>query len=196
MAMTRSIDVELIRKDFPILERRVGADGDRRLVYLDSAATSQKPRRVIDALSDYYERHNANIHRGVYALAEEATAMYEDARATLAGFIGATDPACVVFNRGTTESTNLVAYGYARTVLQPGDEILLSVIEHHSNLVPWQFAAQLRFIPLAEDGTLELSGLDQGLINERTKLVAVTGMSNVLGTMPPVARLADAAHAV
>ncbi len=199
--MTRSIDVELIRKDFPILERRAGADGDRRLVYLDSAATSQKPRRVIDALSDYYERHNANIHRGVYALAEEATAMYEDARATLAGFIGATDPACVVFNRGTTESTNLVAYGYARTVLQPGDEILLSVIEHHSNLVPWQFAAQatgakLRFIPLAEDGTLELSGLDQGLINERTKLVAVTGMSNVLGTMPPVARLADAAHAV
>src|SRR6266571_6278457 len=201
MAMTRSIDVELIRKDFPILERRVGADGDRRLVYLDSAATSQKPRRVIDALSDYYERHNANIHRGVYALAEEATAMYEDARATLAGFIGATDPACVVFNRGTTESVNLVAYGYARKVLREGDEILLSVIEHHSNLVPWQFAAQatgakLRFIPLAEDGTLELSGLDQGLINERTKLVAVTGMSNVLGTMPPVARLADAAHAV
>src|SRR6266571_1210558 len=184
MAMTRSIDVELIRKDFPILERRVGADGDRRLVYLDSAATSQKPRRVIDALSDYYERHNANIHRGVYALAEEATAMYEDARATLAGFIGATDPACVVFNRGTTESTNLVAYGYARTVLQPGDEILLSVIEHHSNLVPWQFAAQatgakLRFIPLAEDGTLDLSSLE-GLLSERTKILAVTGMSNVL----------------
>src|SRR6266571_7849382 len=136
MAMTRSIDVELIRKDFPILERRVGADGDRRLVYLDSAATSQKPRQVIDALVDFYERHNANIHRGVYALAEEATALYEAARARLAGFVGAPDPSCIVFTRGTTESVNLVAYGYARKVLRPGDQILLSVVEHHSNLVP------------------------------------------------------------
>src|SRR5437899_3727556 len=126
VAQTDPLDVDRIRKDFPILERTMNG---KPLVYLDSAATSQKPRRVIDALSDYYERHNANIHRGVYALAEEATAMYEDARATLAGFIGATDPACVVFNRGTTESTNLVAYGYPRTVLQPGDEILLSVSE-------------------------------------------------------------------
>src|SRR5204863_5857996 len=135
-----ALDVERIRKDFPILERRVGSNDDRALVYLDSAATSQKPRVVIDALTEYYERHNANIHRGVYSLAEEATAMYEAARAKLAGFIGAPDPATVIFTRGTTESTNLVAYGYARKILREGDEILLSVAEHHSNLVPWQFA--------------------------------------------------------
>jgi cysteine desulfurase/selenocysteine lyase len=170
-------------------------------VYLDSSATSQKPRQVLDALNDFYERHNANIHRGVYTLAEEATAMYEAARVTLAGFIGAPDPATVIFTRGTTESTNLVAHGYARTVLREGDEILLSVVEHHSNLVPWQFAAQatgarLRFIELADDGSFDLTGLDSGLINERTKLVAITGMSNVLGTLPPLRLLADAAHAV
>ncbi len=195
------LDVERIRKDFPILDRRVGPNGDVPLVYLDSSATSQKPRQVLDALTDFYERHNANIHRGVYTLAEEATAMYEAARVTLAGFIGAPDPATVIFTRGTTESTNLVAHGYARTVLREGDEILLSVVEHHSNLVPWQFAAQatgarLRFIELAEDGSFDLTGLESGLINERTKLVAVTGMSNVLGTLPPLRLLADAAHAV
>ena len=200
MSRAAALDVERVRKDFPILERRVGSNDDRSLVYLDSAATSQKPRVVIDALTEYYERHNANIHRGVYSLAEEATAMYEAARAKLAGFIGAPDPACVVFNRGTTESVNLVAYGYARKVLREGDEILLSVIEHHSNLVPWQFAAEatgarLRFIPLGEDGSLDLTGLD-GLLTDRTKVVAVTGMSNVLGALTPIRRLADAAHAV
>jgi cysteine desulfurase/selenocysteine lyase len=192
-----ALDVERIRKDFPILERSVHG---KPLVYLDSAATSQKPRQVIEALTDYYEHHNANIHRGVYALAEEATAMYEDARARLARFVGAPDPACIVFNRGTTESLNLVAHGYARKVLKPGDEILLSVAEHHSNLVPWQFAAQatgavLRFIPLAEDFSLDLSDLG-ALITDRTKIVAVTGMSNVLGTMAPLGHLAKAAHAV
>jgi cysteine desulfurase/selenocysteine lyase len=191
------LDVERIRKDFPILERSVHG---KPLVYLDSAATSQKPRQVIEALTEYYEHHNANIHRGVYALAEEATAMYEDARARLARFIGAPEPACVVFNRGTTESINLIAYGYARKVLQPGDQILLSVAEHHSNLVPWQFAAQatgavLRFIPLASDFSLDLSDLGS-LVTERTKVVAVTGMSNVLGTMAPLRTLAEAAHAV
>jgi cysteine desulfurase / selenocysteine lyase len=201
-AMTSAtLDVERIRKDFPILERRVGPGSDVPLVYLDSSATSQKPRQVLDALNDFYERHNANIHRGVYTLAEEATAMYEAARAKLAGFLGAPDPATVIFTRGTTESTNLVAYGFARKVLREGDEILLSVAEHHSNLVPWQFAAQatgasLRFIPLAEDGSFDLTGLDGDLINARTKLVAITGMSNVLGTLPPLRRLADAAHAV
>ena len=126
--------------------------------------------------------------------------MFEDARARLARFIGASDPGSVIFNRGTTESTNLVAHGYARKVLRPGDEILLTEMEHHSNLVPWQFAAQatgstLRFIPLAEDGTLDLSGLES-LLTERTKLLGVSGMSNVLGTMPPLERLAAAAHAV
>ena len=200
VTVSRSLDVERIRKDFPILERRVGPDGTVPLVYLDSSATSQKPRQVLDALSDFYERHNANIHRGVYTLAEEATSMYEDARATLARFIGAPDPATVIFTRGTTESTNLVSYGFARKFLREGDEILLSVVEHHSNLVPWQFAAQatgakLRFIPLAEDGSFDLTGLEGGLINERTRLVCVTGMSNVLGTLPPIRELTDAAHA-
>ena len=195
--MIGELDVARIRKDFPILERRVH---DRPLVYLDSSNTSQKPRQVIDRVSEFYERHNANLYRGVYELSEEATAMFEDARARLAQFIGASDPGSVIFNRGTTESTNLVAHGYARKVLRPGDEILLTEMEHHSNLVPWQFAAQatgatLRFIPLAEDGTLDLSGLES-LLTERTKLLGVSGMSNVLGTMPPLERLAAAAHAV
>lgn len=194
---TDALDVERIRKDFPILERTFHG---KPLVYLDSAATSQKPRRVIDALTSYYESHNANIHRGVYALAEEATQMYEGARATLARFVGAEDSSCIVFNRGTTESVNLVAHGFARKVLREGDEILLTEVEHHSNLVPWQLAAQqtgarLRFVRLAEDGTLDLSQLDS-LLTPRTKIVAVTGMSNVLGTIPPIAELAHAAHAV
>jgi cysteine desulfurase / selenocysteine lyase len=195
-----ALDVERIRKDFPILERRVGLDGDRRMVYLDSANTSQKPRQVIDAVSDYYERHNANLYRAVYSIAEEATEMFEAARAKLAAFVGAPEPSCIVFNRGTTESVNLVAHGYGRKFVREGDEILLSDVEHHSNLVPWQFVAQatgatLRFIPLGEDGSLDLSGLGS-LLTERTKVVAVTGMSNVLGTLVPLKELAAAAHAV
>jgi cysteine desulfurase/selenocysteine lyase len=198
--MSGALDVERIRKDFPILERRVGANGDRPLVYLDSANTSQKPRQVIDAITEYYERHNANLYRAVYTIAEEATAMFEGARKKLAAFVGAPDAACIVFNRGTTESVNLVAHGYGTKHLREGDEILLSEVEHHSNLVPWQFAAArtgavLRFIPLGEDGALDLSTLD-GLLTERTKIVAVTGMSNVLGTLTPIRALADAAHAV
>ena len=192
-----ALDVARIRADFPILARPMHG---RPLVYLDSAATSQKPRQMIEALTSFYERHNANIHRGVYALAEEATSMYENARARLARFVGAPDPSSIVFNRGTTESINLVAYGYGRKFLREGDEILLTALEHHSNIVPWQFVAQatgaaLRFIPIGEDGTLDLSGLE-GLLTERTKLVAVTGNSNVLGVMPPLDRLAQAAHAV
>lgn len=195
-----SLDVERIRKDFPILERLVGPAGDRPIVYLDSSNTSQKPRQVIDTLTEYYERHNANLYRAVYALAEEATALFEGAREKLAAFVGAPVPASIVFNRGTTESVNLVAHGYGRKFLKEGDEILLSEVEHHSNLVPWQFAAKatgarLRFIPLAENGTLDLSDLGS-LLTERTKIVAVTGMSNVLGTIPPVKLLAEAAHAV
>ena len=191
------LDVERIRKDFPILDRE---DHGHRIVYLDSAATSQKPRHVIDALTRYYEHSNANVHRGVYALSEEATAQYEAARATVATFIGAPEPACIVFDRGTTEALNLVAHGYGRKILREGDEILLTEMEHHSNLVPWQLAAQatgarLRFIPLAEDGSLDLSGLGS-LLTERTKIVALTGMSNVLGTMPPVKALAAQAHSV
>jgi cysteine desulfurase / selenocysteine lyase len=169
-------------------------------VYLDSANTSQKPRQVIDALTEFYERHNANLYRAVYELAEEATALFEQARAKLAGFIGAPDPSSVVFTRGTTESLNLVAYGYGRRAVREGDEILLTQVEHHSNIVPWQFVAQatgatLRYIELTDDGVLDLSDLD-GLITERTKVVAVTGQSNVLGILPPLRRMAEAAHAV
>src|SRR6266540_846924 len=151
-----ALDVERIRKDFPILERT--AHG-KPLVYLDSANTSQKPRQVIDALTDYYERHNANLYRAVYELAEEATVAFEEARARLARFIGAPDPSCIVFNRGTTESVNLVAHGFGRKFVREGDEILVSEVEHHSNIVPWQFCAQvtgarLRYIPLGDDGML------------------------------------------
>jgi cysteine desulfurase / selenocysteine lyase len=192
-----TLDVARIRADFPILQRTVG---DEPLVYLDSAATSQKPRQVIDAESEFYANHNANAHRGLYMLAEEATEMYEGARAKLARFIGAPDPATIVFTRGTTESTNLVAYAWARRFLTEGDEILLTDMEHHSNIVPWQLAARdtgavLRYIPLTDDGLLDLSDLGS-LLTERTKLLAVTGMSNSLGTLPPVKQLAEAAHAV
>jgi cysteine desulfurase/selenocysteine lyase len=191
------LDVERIRADFPILDRPING---HRLVYLDSAATSQKPKQVIQALVDYYERHNANIHRGVYTLAAEATELYEASRARLATFVGAPEPACIVFTRGTTESVNLVAYGWGRKVLREGDEVLVSQIEHHSNLVPWILAceatgATLRQIPMLEDGQLDLGSLDS-LVTDRTKIVSVTGMSNVLGTMPPVRTIADAAHSV
>ena len=194
---TGALDVARIRADFPVLRRTVG---DKPLVYLDSAATSQKPRQVIEAESDFYTNHNANAHRGLYMLAEEATEMYEGARAKLARFIGAPDPATIVFNRGTTESTNLVAYAWARRELKAGDQILLTDMEHHSNIVPWQLAARdtgavLRYIPLTDDGLLDLSNLGS-LLTEKTKLLAVTGMSNSLGTLPPLRQLIEAAHAV
>jgi cysteine desulfurase / selenocysteine lyase len=190
-------DVQRVRADFPALARTFHG---KPLVYLDSSNTSQKPRQVIEALEEFYAHHNANIHRSVYQLAEEATALYEDARATLARFVGAPEPACIVFNRGTTESTNLVAHGYGRKVLREGDEILLTHMEHHSMIVPWLMAAHdtgavVRYIPLTEEGTLDLGDLDS-LLTERTKVVGVTGMSNVLGTLPPLRRIADAAHAV
>ncbi|HEU4354710.1 MAG TPA: cysteine desulfurase [Actinomycetota bacterium] len=192
-----ALDVARIRADFPIIQRTVG---DKPLVYLDSAATSQKPRQVIDAEAEFYANHNANAHRGLYQLAEEATSMYEGARAKLARFIGAPDPATVVFTRGTTESTNLVAYAWARRELREGDEILLTEMEHHSNIVPWQLAARdtgavLRYISLTDDGLLDLSNLGS-LITRKTKLVAVTGMSNSLGTLPPLKQLIEAAHVV
>ena len=192
-----ALDVDRIRADFPVLQRTVG---DKPLVYLDSAATSQKPRQVIEAESDFYANHNANAHRGLYLLAEEATQMYEDARAKLARFVGASDPATIVFTRGTTESTNLVAYAWARRELREDDEILLTDMEHHSNIVPWQLAARdtgavLRYLPLTDDGLLDLSDLGS-LLTRRTKLLAVTGMSNSLGTLPPLRQLIDAAHVV
>jgi cysteine desulfurase/selenocysteine lyase len=191
------LDVARIRADFPILERRVG---DKPLVYLDSAATSQKPRQVIEAEREYYERHNANAHRGLYELAEESTELYEGARATIAGFLGAPDASTIVFNRGTTESINLVAYGWGRKFLREGDRVLLTEMEHHSDLVPWQLCArdtgvELDFIPLTDDGLLDLSQLGS-LLTPRTKLLCVSGMSNALGTINPIGQLAEAAHAV
>ena len=192
-----ALDVGRIRSEFPVLQRTVG---DKPVVYLDSAATSQKPRSVIDAEADFYAHHNANAHRGLYLLAEEATDMYEGARAKLARFIGAPDPATIVFTRGTTESTNLVAYAWARRELKEGDEILLTDMEHHSNIVPWQLAARdtgavLRYLPLTDEGLLDLSDLGS-LLTDRTRLLAVTGMSNSLGTLPPLWQLIDAAHTV
>jgi cysteine desulfurase/selenocysteine lyase len=190
------MDIQKIRGDFPILAREVHG---KPLVYLDNAATSQKPRQVIEALVDYYEHYNANIHRGVHALAEEATERYEATRRKVARFIGADGPDTIVFTRNTTESINLVAYAWGRQHLGEGDEILLTEMEHHSNLVPWQILAQekgarLRFAEIREDGTLDL-GQVRELIGPRTKLVSMVHMSNVLGTINPVAEVARMAHA-
>jgi cysteine desulfurase / selenocysteine lyase len=201
-----TLDVSRIRKDFPILERTV-RDG-QPLVYLDSANTSQKPRQVLDALTDFYERHNANIHRATHQLGEEATAAYEGARATVAGFIGAAGPAEVVFTKNVSEAINLVAYSMGnasaaraggRFALGPGDEIVITEMEHHSNIVPWQLlcertGATLRWFRVTPEGRLDTSDID-GLITERTKLVALAHQSNVLGTINPVRAIADRAHA-
>ena len=205
-----TLDVARIRKDFPILDRQV-RDG-QPLVYLDSANTSQKPRQVIERLDDFYERHNANIHRASHQLGEEATAAYEGARIKAAGFIGARDETEVVFTKNVSEGINLVAYamgnatagqsggsGSGRFRLGPGDEIVITEMEHHSNIVPWQLlcertGATLRWFGVTDDGQLDLSQAGQ-LINERTKLVALAHQSNVLGTINPVREIADAAHA-
>jgi cysteine desulfurase/selenocysteine lyase len=192
------MDAREIRKDFPILEREVRGT---RLVYLDNAATTQKPKAVIDALVHYYSYYNSNVHRAVYALSEEATSAYEGARRKVARFINAPTPECVIFTRNATEALNLVAYSWARWNIRPGDEILLTEMEHHSNLVPWQMVARerdaiLRFIPVdTSSGKLVLDDLDD-LITEKTRLVSVTHMSNVLGTINPVKELARRAHAV
>ena len=190
------LDIAAIRADFPILSRQVHG---RPLVYLDNAATTQKPRQVIDALVDYYSNTNANIHRGLHTLAEEATAAYELTRQKTADFIGAASPREVVFTRNTTESLNLLAYTLGAR-LRPGDEIILSALEHHSNLVPWQLVTQrtgarLRFIELDADGEFDI---DQArtLFNQRTRIVSIAHMSNVLGTIAPVAELSEMAHAV
>ncbi|MBM3861656.1 MAG: cysteine desulfurase [Verrucomicrobia bacterium] len=189
-----SVELEEIRDDFPLLAQRVHG---KPLIYFDNAATSQKPRAVIEAMNDYYHRYNANVHRGIHALAERATREYELARAKVARFLNAETPDTIIFTRGTTESINLVAQTWGRANLKPGDEILLTWMEHHSNLVPWyQLAAStgalIRRIPLLPDGTLDLSQP----FSERTKLVAVTHASNVLGTINPVRQIADAAHRI
>jgi cysteine desulfurase/selenocysteine lyase len=188
-------DVELIRRDFPILQRTVRG---KPLVYLDNAATSQKPTAVIDALVEYYERYNANIHRGLHTLAEEATARYEEVRDKVCHFINAPDRESIVFTRNATEAINLVASAWGREYLYEGDEIVATVMEHHSNLVPWQVLAKetgatLRFVDIDDEGRLVREDW-QRLISEKTKLVAVTQMSNVLGTINPVREIADLAH--
>jgi cysteine desulfurase/selenocysteine lyase len=169
------------------------------LVYLDSAATSQKPQAVIDAISGFYSRDNANVHRGVHYLSERATEAYEGARAKVGGFLNAAHAEEVVFTRGTTEAINLVAQTYARTHLDEGDEVLITAMEHHSNIVPWQMVcaergARLRVAPISDAGELLLSELEQ-LVGPRTRLVAVTHVSNVLGTVNPIRRITEIAHA-
>ncbi len=193
-----TIDVQKIREDFPILHREVKPGV--KLVYLDLAATSQKPWQVIQAMDAYYQNTNANIHRGVHTLAEEATAAYEAARANIAAFIAAPSPRQVIFTRNTTESINLVAYSWARTFLKSGDLVLLTEMEHHSNLVPWQILAaergiRLQYVPVTAEGLLDLQAYHR-LLAQQPKLVSFTHMSNVLGTINPAREMIAAAHRV
>ncbi len=188
------LDVARLRSDFPILQRTVNG---HPLVYLDSAATSQKPQVVLDATDAYYQQHNANVHRGVHTLGNEATDVFESARQRVARFIDAPSEG-VVFLRNTTEALNLVASSYARELLSPGDRVVLTEMEHHSNLVPWQLAAEraglaLAFLSVRDDGTLDLSNLDE-LLAPPTKLVSLGHQSNVLGTVVPLEAIVEAAH--
>ncbi len=193
-----TFDVAAIRKDFPILDRTVR--GGKPLIYLDSANTSQKPRQVIDAMTEFYERYNANIHRATHELGEEATEAYEGARAKVAAFIGASEQSEVVFTKNVSEAINLVAYSLGNSGrIGAGDEIVVTEMEHHSNLVPWQLlcqrtGARLRWFSVTKDGRLDL-GQAGDLINERTKVVAIAHQSNVLGTINPVSEIAARAHA-
>ncbi len=186
------LDAATVRKDFPLLVARTD------LVYLDSASSSQKPKAVLDAMSDYYESTHANVHRGVYAMAEEATSRFEGARAKMARFLGAAKASEVVFTKNVTEAINLVAHSWGRSELREGDVVVLSEMEHHANLVPWLMLAQergiqLRYLPVDEEGRLDLTDLDKTV--EGARLVAISGMSNVLGTINPIRQIADAAHA-
>ena len=194
--MTTILDVAAIKADFPLLKREVHG---RPIVYLDSAATSQKPHQVLDALNRYYEEINANIHRGAYHIAEQATTAVEDSRAALARFVGAPEATEIVFAKNATEAINLVAQSWGRTNLSSGDIVLLSAMEHHANIVPWQQLAaergvEVRWIPVGDDGRLDFSDLDR--LMDGVRLVAVSAASNVLGTLPPIRWITEAAHAV
>jgi len=189
-------DVQRQRADFPILSTKVHG---KPLVYLDNAATTQKPRQVIDAVRRYYEAQNANVHRGVHLLSEQATSAYEGARAKVARFVGAGQAEEIVFTRGATEAINLAANAFGAGRLGKGDEVLVSEMEHHSNIVPWQLVAQragakLKVIPVTDDGELDLGGLER-LIGPRTRMVAIGHVSNALGTVNPVKHIVKAAHA-
>jgi cysteine desulfurase/selenocysteine lyase len=196
MPAPRGFDVQGVRADFPILQRQVHGNP---LVYLDTAASAQRPRAVIEAVDDFYRNHNANIHRGVHTLSQEATEAYEGARRRIAGFINATSGNELVFTRGTTESINLVAQAYARPRLKPGDEILVSRMEHHSNIVPWQIlceqtGAHLKVIPISQRGELEMDAFHE-MLSERVKMLGIVHVSNALGTVNPVAGICSAAKA-
>jgi cysteine desulfurase/selenocysteine lyase len=189
-------DVRRIREDFPILRRQING---HPLVYLDSANTSQKPRQVLDVMREHYERHNANVARSVHTLGTESTTAYELARGKVAAFIGASSPDEIVFTKNSTEAINLVAHSFGSR-LGPGDEIVISEMEHHSNIVPWQLlcertGATLRWFRITDDGRLDLSNLDE-LVNERTRLVAYVHMSNILGTVNPTSAVVTRAHEV
>ena len=188
-------DVERIRRDFPILSQKVW---DKPLVYLDNAATTQKPRAVLDAIQSYYEESNANVHRGVHLLSEKATRLYEEARIEIARFLNARDPREVIFVRGATEGINLVAQTLGRQRVGPGDEVLITGMEHHSNIVPWQMLCEERGAKLVvcsfdDAGQLRLEELEQKM-GPHTKLLAVTHVSNALGTVNPIRRIVDMAH--
>ncbi len=190
------MDIEKIRSDFPILQHEIRPGIP--LVYLDSTATAQKPRQVIEAMDEFYRKSNANIHRGVHTLAEEATAMYEEARAKTARFINSKKARQIIFTRNATESINLLAYSWGRANLHNGDLVILTEMEHHSNLVPWQMLAtekglRLEFIPVGDDGLLDLEAY-KGLLEQVPKLVAFTHMSNVLGTITPAEEIIKLAH--
>ncbi len=192
------LDVKAIRADFPILDQEVRPGVP--LVYLDNAATSQKPLSVIETMNDYYRRYNSNVHRGIHKLSEQATDAYENARKRIARFINAASFREIIYTRNTTESINLVAWSWGRANIRQGDVIISTEMEHHSNIVPWQILAQqtgaeLRFVPLTEEGLLDMAAF-HAMLDERVKLVTVTHMSNVVGTIQPVREMAEAAHAV
>ena len=196
MVTATSFDVAAIRADFPIL--RTSAHG-KPLVYLDNAATTQKPQAVLDALADYYAKSNANVHRGVHYLSGRATDLFEEARAKVARFIGAAEPREVIFTRNATEGINLVAQTWGRANVRAGDEILISAIEHHSNIVPWYMlcaekGATLRVIPMFDNGELDVEAFTR-LLSPRTRLVAISALSNALGTVTPLPEIIRAAHA-
>jgi len=188
-------DVEKVRRDFPILRQKVHG---KPLVYLDNAATAQKPQAVIDALSRYYSEINSNIHRGIHTLSEEATRAYEEARVKVKNFVNAAEEREIVFVRGTTEAINLVAQSYGRAFVKPGDEIILSAMEHHSNIVPWQIlgeqmGARLRVLPINDEGELLIDELE-GMLTGKTKLIAVAHVSNALCSVNPIRRVVQIAH--
>jgi cysteine desulfurase/selenocysteine lyase len=189
------LDIDAVKSDFPILSQEMNG---QRLVYLDNAATTQKPKKVIDAITEFYEKYNANTHRGIYQLSEQATAMYEESREKVRTFIGAEKTEEIVFTRGTTESINLVAYSWGRKNIEAGDEILLTEMEHHSNIVPWQLLAKekgavIKYIPVDKNGKLNLDSIDQ-YFTKKTKLLALIHISNALGVVNPIKQLITKAH--